>query len=564
MQPLDIVICGGGAAGLSLALQARRELPELDVAVLEARERPLPEAAFKVGEATTEIGAFYLSDRLGLEKCLEENQLRKVGLRFFFQGGDGSFASRPEMGLSRPAPAPSYLIDRGRLECDLRERCAEAGVRLLEGVRVTDIELGEGDAPHRVRYRPRDAGASGSLECRWVVDALGRRRLLQRQLGLSRKPRARHAAAWFRVRGRVDVESFVAPEQRAWHERVTEVQRYHSTNHLIGEGRWIWLIPLASDCTSIGVVFSEAFHSPDLFRNQSAALAWIESNEPQLFAALRGREILDYQRLVGYSHTTRRMHSAQRWSCIGDAAAFSDPLYASGFDLIGLGNCITLDLVRKEREGALDPAEVTEQNRLLLAINEWITHSIQRAYPYIGNPHVMGAKLVWDTAAAWALLGPLMFGGLVTDLAARRRGTQVTRRFFGLTLAVQRLFAQWAALPVQRPAFQFADFLSAPSLRQLNARNLRSDRTPEEILAGQTEDMRWLEELAQVLFVIALEDTMPERLADLPDPLWLNAWGVGLQPEHWQASRLFEPESEPRDLTPLRGEIERLLRPAEA
>ena len=94
MQPLDIAVCGGGLAGLSLALQARRELPELSVGVLEARARPLPEAAFKVGEATTEIGAFYLSERLGLRKCLEEEQLRKVGLRFFFQGGDGSCVQR--------------------------------------------------------------------------------------------------------------------------------------------------------------------------------------------------------------------------------------------------------------------------------------------------------------------------------------------------------------------------------------------------------------------------------------------------------------------------------------
>ncbi|MGH0030108.1 MAG: hypothetical protein ACQGVC_09985, partial [Myxococcota bacterium] len=163
--------------------------------------------------------------------------------------------------------------------------------------------------------------------------------------------------------------------------------------------------------------------------------------------------------------------------------------------------------------------------------------------------------------AAWALVGPLRFGGRVPDRAARRRASESTRRFFGLTLAMQQMFTQWAKLPAQRPAFDFADPLAIPSLRQLNVRNLRGDRTPDEVVEGRAVDMRWLEELAQVLFLMALGDTMPERLADLPEPLWLNAWGVGLDPSRWRDARLFEPDSPPRDLGPLRREVEGVLRP---
>lgn len=386
--------------------------------------------------------------------------------------------------------------------------------------------------------------------------------LLQRQLDLTRKPKGRHAAAWLRVRGRVDVEAFVGPEANAWHGRMQDAERYHSTCHLTGPGRWIWLIPLASGCTSVGVVFSDALHPPETFRNQAATLAWIGTHEPELAAALEGREVLDFHRLVGYSHTTRRPNSADRWSCVGDAALFADPLYSPGIDLVGLGNCVALDLVRQDRRGTLDAAEVTEQNRFLVAINDWVTQSIQRAYPYMGNPHVMGSKVVWDTAAAWSLLGPQMFGGLVTDVAARREARRTTSRFFSLTLAVQRLFTQWAEQPARRAAFDFADYLAIPSLKRLHERNLRDDRSLEEIVAGQEEDMRWFEEMAQVLFLIALEDTMPERLAGLPGPLWLNAWGVNLDPDRWEAAKLFEPDSEPRDLGPLRREVEAVLRPA--
>jgi hypothetical protein len=154
-----------------------------------------------------------------------------------------------------------------------------------------------------------------------------------------------------------------------------------------------------------------------------------------------------------------------------------------------------------------------------------------------------------------------MFGGLVTDLPARREAQKHTRRFFGLTLAMQGLFSEWAKLPVRRPAFAFADPLAIPSMLEVNARNLRNDRSVEEVIEGQRADMRWLEEMAQVMFLIALEDTMPERVAELPDPLWLNAWGVTLDPARWERTRLFEPDSEPRDLAPLRREVEAVLRP---
>ena len=56
----DVVICGGGLAGLTLARQLRLELPQLSVAVIDRLASPLPEAAFKVGESSIELGTYYL------------------------------------------------------------------------------------------------------------------------------------------------------------------------------------------------------------------------------------------------------------------------------------------------------------------------------------------------------------------------------------------------------------------------------------------------------------------------------------------------------------------------
>jgi hypothetical protein len=60
--------------------------------------------------------------------------------------------------------------------------------------------------------------------------------------------------------------------------------------------------------------------------------------------------------------------------------------------------------------------------------------------------------------------------------------------------------------------------------------------------------LEYVEEVAQIIFLMALADTMPEMLAHMPSPVWVNAWAIGLNPQCWEADGLFSPASEPRPL----------------
>ncbi|MFT6028113.1 MAG: 2-polyprenyl-6-methoxyphenol hydroxylase-like FAD-dependent oxidoreductase, partial [Bacteroidia bacterium] len=77
-EPYNVVICGGGLAGLTLSLQLKQQNPALYITVIEKTERPLKEAAHKVGESTVEIGAHYLSQKLGLKSYIDKKQFPKL------------------------------------------------------------------------------------------------------------------------------------------------------------------------------------------------------------------------------------------------------------------------------------------------------------------------------------------------------------------------------------------------------------------------------------------------------------------------------------------------------
>ena len=80
--------------------------------------------------------------------------------------------------------------------------------------------------------------------------------MLPRQLDLKWANKHHCNAVWFRVATEIDVGRW--SDDPIWQGRLTEGDRAMSTNHLMGEGYWVWLIRLASGATSVGIVADPA------------------------------------------------------------------------------------------------------------------------------------------------------------------------------------------------------------------------------------------------------------------------------------------------------------------
>ena len=558
----DVIIAGGGMAGLGLARQLKRWRMDLAILVLEKIERPLPPAAFKVGESSVEAGAHYFRDTVGIGDHLRKKQLFKLGLRFFHQSESDDFASRPEFGLARFPAADSFQIDRGEFETHLREVVLEDGVDLKEGVNVRDIVLHDGDEDHEVTYLDTE-GEMVTRRARWVVDATGRRRLLQRKLGLGKPSKRPMSSSWFRVVGKVDVDTWVPDSNTEWHGRV-EGKRWLSTNHLLGEGYWVWLIPLAPDNSSIGIVTDERIHPFKEYNTLERAMVWLKKHEPVLAEHLAGNEVLDFRVMRKYSYSSSQVFSIDRWACIGEAGMFIDPYYSVGTNMIGFSNGFAQEMIERDLAGELTQAFVDHANQFYLSINESLTHNIQLAYVFYHHPQVMALKTLWDFCFGWAIADPQLYHETYLDVKLSNVISNLITRIVVSQARMMEVFIKWAETPPENFSFDFEylDYIAhMPIIRNLLTDNLpKENKSKGEILADFRRSAERIEEVAQVIFFMAVEQVFPEKLSMFPAPRWINIQAISLDPDRWQADGLFEPQTPARDLTPVDAEIRSLFR----
>lgn len=446
----DVLIMGGGLAGLTLALQLRQRFPDIDVLVLERRRHPVPLARHKVGESTVEIGAHYFAEVLGLKDHLDQAQLRKFGFRFFFSEGRRDLANVVELGASRPLPVASYQIDRGLFENFLAEEAQRRGVRFIDAAVIREATLGERGAPHTVRWQRQgsatgDDGVVHASHTRWLVDACGRAGLLKRQLGLAMDNAHGAHAVWFRVAKRIEIDRWV--DDPAWRARTVSPTRWLSTNHLVGAGYWVWLIPLASGSHSVGIVADPRFHALERMNTFERAMAWLAEFQPLVFDDLDAHrdKLQDFAFFRRFSHDCKQVFSADRWALAGESGRFLDPFYSPGSDFIGIGNTYITELIARDRAGQALAAHAQVYEQIFKSFYESTLALYVDQYGIFGDAEVLPCKVIWDYTYYWSVLAQLACQQRLADIATLTHQRDALARCQALNLGVQALLRAWSA-----------------------------------------------------------------------------------------------------------------------
>lgn len=521
----DAIICGAGLSGLTLALQLRQQLPDLRIAVVERTRRPLPEAGHKVGESNSELGSQYY-ERIGLREYLRRDHIVKLGLRFFNGGGHQPLESRTEIGPTQEPLVKGYQVDRGLFEEDVRGMIERDGVTLWEGAVVRDVTIGR---PHELQIE-RD-GERMTARARWVIDATGRSALLRRKFG--RKLSTEHVgnSGWFRVEGRVHLHELTTNKADPWHEGPLASERWRSTNHLTGNGYWVWIIALAKERTSLGVVTFDSVHGFDRVRTLERTLQFLEEHEPALARRIAGMPVLDFRCIKAYSHGIERCWSTDRWAIVGDAGAFVDPLYSPGTDFIAFGNSFTAELIRADRAGEDLAAPVEALDREYRELIEGSLSVYRKAAPVLGHARAWAVKVYWDNFAYWGYTCQYFLQGLYLRRELDAVIPLIRSRFVHLSRCVQSLLHAWATLHPEGPRGGFMRLPAFPSYSVDAHLDLQKTMTPDETLASMRTRLALGEQMVAELVVRLLLEYGPDDGKRILDAAGVADFRVPFDPE---------------------------------
>jgi flavin-dependent dehydrogenase len=501
---VDVVIMGGGLAGLTLSLQLKQRMPELNVFVIERRSHPVPHAAHKVGESSVEIAAHYFEKILGLKAHLDDAQLKKFGFRFFFSDGRRDIDNVTELGASKVLPTPSYQLDRGIFENELAKLAMQKGIRFVDNAVIRSFTLAEKGSKHTINVEV--AGQSLTLQSSWLCDASGRAGLIKRKLDLSEPNEHDANAIWFRMASRIDINDWSTND--AWLDRCTPRNRWLSTNHLVGEGYWAWLIPLSSGSHSVGVVADAKLHPIHEMNTFDKAMTWLQTHQPKLFDVLdvQREKLQDFAFFKRFSYSCKKVFSGTgRWALTGEAGLFLDPFYSPGSDFIAISNTYITELIDMDRRGGATSltAEIYEQIYFSLYHNMLTLYTDQ--YRIFGDPEVLPVKVIWDYAYYWGVMCQLFFQNKLIDISCMARMKNKLAAIQEINREMQLFLRAWNLVSIKRNLPHMLDQASLPWFAELN-KELRDELTDAQFAERIDKQLLQLNELAAEIVVTVLRD----------------------------------------------------------
>jgi flavin-dependent dehydrogenase len=504
----DVVIIGGGLAGMSLA---RHLLLNSDkrILLLEQREA-LPPTKQKYGESSVQVAGYYYSKVLGMEEYLFQHHYMKYNLRFYWKTPGRTnerFEDFSQAYIRRFSNICCYQLDRNTFEGELlRRNCADPRFSIQLSIRNLEVSLSEDGDPHEVSFEVH--GQPQRARATWVVDTTGRGRHLSRKMGLTEETPIRHGAAFMWVDGLVDIEKLTDASPRDIRLNKARRQTGHSpqwlgTNHFMGEGFWFWVIPLQGK-TSLGVVFDNATFPRERVTTAKKLRDWVCEEFPLFARDLYERTIVDYSALKSYAHGCKETINPARWAMSGEAGRFTDPLYSPGSDFIALHNSLIVDAILTD-----DPRELKRKCWLYEMLMESMYNALlptyAASYDVLGDQESFVLKYTWELSVYFSFFVFPFINDLATDTEFVPAFLNRFSRLGDMNAKVQRFlsdFYQWKKArvrPLHEPVFH--DFMQLEPLKRAEQTFYQVGVTEDEAKEVLDDQLVNLKEMAK--FIVA-------------------------------------------------------------
>jgi halogenation protein CepH len=306
MNQVDAVVIGGGPAGSTVATLLAKQ--GLAITLFEKKSFP----RFHIGESLLPA-SLPIFEELGVHDQIKQTFIKKPGGKWYY----GEKAVFSDFGAGPPntsfAGAPhAYMVRRADFDKILLQNAASAGVRVLEQQSVIDV-LQEGERVKGVVVKD-EHGSTEQHQCDMVFDCSGFGAVIPNKFQLRKENRLKRMAVF-------------------GHYKCTTLDEDVKNGWFVGQmvyNGWIWMIPLAPDLVSVGMVipleeFKTANQSPQEFLESYMGKVQIVKKGLSPNPRLEGKVHI-YGNL-GY--TTSRAYG-DGWALVGDAAFFIDPCYSSG------------------------------------------------------------------------------------------------------------------------------------------------------------------------------------------------------------------------------------------